>query len=219
MTTVEPTILEQLAPAIAAELGDGWSAAPSTYRTHNPRKVWGLTREDGISLWLRLAEHTGARLFINGELPDAPKGVAVNTDDLQRGSTTAHPARPARAIARQIHRTVLPKLETSHATLQQRVDAARRLTDDKNCLREQLSAIPGFEDLHWQGPPRGTWKYGARPSASVSIGGDRDGAYVGIEMRGLTANQAERVMRALTTCSNAPIPGPEPRTHPAPRPA
>lgn len=207
MPTPTPAPLEQITPDIAAGLGEGWSAAPSTRYYDNARDVWYLHHADGIAVRLRLDERTDGRLLISGELPDAPDGLSVNTDDLKRGSATADPARPVRGIAAQIRRTVLPVLDASNATLRQRIDAARGMEDGKAALRKRLSAIPGLGNgLSWAGEPRGTWKYAALPSASVSVNHDRDGAYASIELRGLTADQAERVLRALTTPHTDPAP-------------
>jgi hypothetical protein len=198
MSTTTRILVEHIAPNIAHHLGDGWSAAPSTHHYDVPWHVWYLTHTDGTALRLVLSDNTRGRLSVKGELPAVPDALGVDANAYRRGSATADPTRPASAIAGQIRRQVLPVLLENTARIQERIDAARQLEDGKETVRKRLAAVPGFARGSWQGEPRGTWKYATNPSASVSINGDRDGVYVGMDLRGLTADQAERVMRALT---------------------
>ncbi|RPE39787.1 hypothetical protein EDD90_2805 [Streptomyces sp. Ag109_O5-1] len=199
MSTTTRITVEQVAPAIAGQLGEGWSAGPSTHHFDHPWQVWYLRHTDGTAVRLTLSENTRGRLSVKGELPEARDDLDVKTGSFRRGVATADPARPAAAIAGQIRRQVLPVLLKSTRRIQELVDAARDLEAQKDAVRQRLRTVPGFElGLHWQGKPRGAYGYATNPAASVEVRGDEDGAYVGIELRGLTADQAERVLRALT---------------------
>ncbi|MET7746494.1 hypothetical protein [Streptomyces sp. NPDC005385] len=187
-----------IAPQVARHLGDGWTATPSTQHYDVPFHTWYVTHTDGTALRLTLTEYTGNRLSITGEFPDIPPLLGVDISGYHRGHATADPARPAASIARQIERHVLPVLRESLALLQLNLDAAQRLESDKEAVRAQLKAIPDLDAaLARLGNSRGTHPYAVKTAASVTVKGDQDGAYVGIEMRGLTGDHAERVLRAL----------------------
>lgn len=206
--------LPALARSLARHMGHGWTAAPDR---DWPNTVWELRLHDGRRIGLQL--DTG-RLLAEGRLPDAPDDVTPYTSSIDSGSIRMSAAKTPTQLAADITRRLMPTLDAAHAEWHNRVAVMREQEAQRTAAAEQLARVPGLSvpkrgrwlartetayALSWKGPARAKHP-DATPSARVWVDAGTVGAHVRMELSGLTADQAESILRALT----------DPALHPAP---
>lgn len=203
---------------IAASLGPTWRATAATESWW----TWELTeprRGRTLTLYIASGADRGkakkGRLVINGHLPPVPAGLSAWTD-LEAGAITCDPARGAAVIARDIQRRLLPGYDAARRQLDDRVRQQKEQNARRDAFARHLAQIPGVErqqynqdpnyaqNLSWAGKP---WpaqvdheRQRNTPRAQISANwtGPGDGAGVAkVELTGLSAEQVERVLRAL----------------------
>ncbi|MEV7304307.1 hypothetical protein [Streptomyces clavifer] len=214
VSTAMPDI-RTLAPAVATCLGAGWKSEP---HPEHPHASALLTHEDGrqVSLYVdQYASPRAARVQASGQEPTPPVGILAKSTRIDFGHITMAATKSARQIAADVSRRLLPTLAASLVQWQARMDQlcaeeAQR-TAAADCLAAALRTTSVTRASHgstwdkrklhmgWAGTARGTERqWMTTPRASVEVDADSSsGAYVKIELSGLTAAQAERVLRAL----------------------
>lgn len=219
-----PIDMKTLAPAVARILGPDWTATPDE---NTFRGAYRLQHHDGRAFHLRPTdERTGAgRLLAHGLRPDKPGDVDPYTHDIEFGHATMAPTKTPRQIANQLTRRggLLPVLTAAYNEWNARVNQARDEEAQRAAAAEQLAAVPGISRPHrnpqrhrtdtawhlsWDGTPRnpdGPRHLTTTPAARIEADTHRqDGVSVRIELTGLTADHAERVLRTLTTSEPTP---------------
>lgn len=206
MTT--PAQLASTAADIAARLGDGWTTSPDH---HGSSHV--LQHRDGYGVLLQRGTHGGQpRIYARGTLPPAPDDVDLYTSDLRPGQITMAAAKTPARMAEEIRRRLLPTARAALDIWRGRVERLRAHEAARTAAAGQLAALPGVtlharstysrepqRHLAWSGAPRGgdgprgQWT----PQARVEVNADDTGPVVTLQLRGLDAEQAERVLRAL----------------------
>lgn len=229
-TTTATPDLEATAATVAELLGDGWAVtvdagdwADMSTRTlvHTDGRQVRLCPPDG-----KYGAHPG-RWVAYGMLPNTPDDEKPYTGDIKSGSITCAGASTPRRLASEITRRLLPPLTEGHATWCRRLDDLRTSERLRRAVADRLAAIPGLSApvrqtwqrndrayrLSWEGPTRNTDKpgrYWTTPRAGVTVDQGEDGERVGIELSGLSAEQAEAVLRALTGNGQPPTPAATP---------
>jgi len=207
-----------LAPAVASLLGPDWSAYPDEDGQYH--RAWFLRHRDGrrVRLSVEVSDFSRdrGRLHAAGYLPDKPDDVDPDTSDIERGSISMAGTKTAPQVAREISRRLLPTLTEALAAWNAKVTRLRAHEVLRTEVAERLARIPGISTpartpwrprssqawhLSWNGTPRGaegsTWRYATTPSARLDVDAGDTGEHVGIELAGLSAEQAARAMRAL----------------------
>jgi hypothetical protein len=200
-------------PALAHEtariLGTDWHAQPDTDWV----SAWALHHRDGRRVRLYGPEYGNeGRLYMEGLLPNAPEDERPDRTGLDSGNISVAASSPARRVAGEITRRLLPKLTPACEEYRRRLEELRTAERARVAAARSLAELPGLSEprrnyhdrrvtayhLAWDGPRRGEW-HGAKPSARIDVDADRETAepHVCMELRGLSPEQAERVLRAL----------------------
>ncbi|WP_103529028.1 hypothetical protein [Streptomyces sp. SM12] len=180
-----------------------------------------ISHRDGRTLRLRPSGYhtcTG-QLLAFGVHPDRPDDVHLNpyTSGIEFGYATVSPTKTAAQIAAHLtrRRGLIATLTAAHHEWNARVAQARTDEAQRTAAAEQLAAVPGMARpyrrvdkeepvwyLDWEGPcriPGGSRRYFTTPMARVAVDADvQDGVTVCVELTGLTADHAARVLRVLT---------------------
>lgn len=210
MTTKTATEFDPMTQAegVANLLGREW-----TVRTGDWSGSRILAHCDGYRVRLYAGAGDG-RLHIAGLLPAPGRRPHLTPDrsGLRPGDITVTLTSSPQRVASEIKRRLLPGLaEATRTYLERRADlveAERARTQ----AAERLAAVPGVSSpmrtawrsaetawhLSWDGPVVRE-SYPQKASAQVAVDADRATAEtkVDIELRGLTADQAEAVLRLL----------------------
>jgi hypothetical protein len=212
MTTKTVTEFDPMTQAdgVANLLGREW-----TVRTGDWSGSRILAHPGGYRVRLYAGAGDG-RLHIAGLLP-APideEHLRPDTADLKPGDITVALTSPPQRVAGEITRRLLPGLaEATRTYLERRADLAAA-EQARTWAAERIAAVPGVSapmrttwrsrtetawHLSWDGPAVRE-SYPPRPSAQVEVDADRTtaGVKVNVELRGLTVDQAEAVLRVLT---------------------
>ncbi|WUY01928.1 hypothetical protein OG428_36040 (plasmid) [Streptomyces sp. NBC_01422] len=204
--------MQTLAAAVATHLGPGWKDEP---HPEHPRYSAHVIHEDGRQVRLYVDRYaTGreaGRIHVTGQQPKPPADIYVESFRINFGHITVAATKSPRQVAGDVSRRLLPDLTAALAAWQAKVqrlcseEAERTATAHR--LADVLAATPtraphGNRKLHlgWTGANRSRGpeqRWTTTPRASVEIDADRSGEYVTIELSGLSAAQAERVLRAL----------------------
>ncbi|WP_128378533.1 hypothetical protein [Streptomyces cavernae] len=209
MTTEHEPDMGALAHEVARLLGPAWDVCPDADWSH----AWALHHQDGRRVRLYGPEYGNpGRLHVEGLLPDAPEDERPDTIGLDRGHISVSATSPARRVASEVTRRVLPKLTEACDEYARRLAELRRAEQSRVAAARSLGAVPGLSKpvrnyhdrrvtayhLAWDGPKSGESSY-LVPSARVDVDADKKTteAYARMELRGLSPEQAERVLRAL----------------------
>ncbi|MEU2462103.1 hypothetical protein ABZ604_31540 [Streptomyces sp. NPDC012473] len=224
-STVMPE-MQILAAATATHLGPGWKGEP---HPDNPRYMAAVTHEDGRRVHLRVDRYASSReagrIHLSGQQPEPPTGIHVENSRIDFGHITVAATKTPRQIAADVSRRLLPALTAALATWQAKMDRLRaeeaERTTTASRLAQALGSTPtranrggAYEKrklhLSWTGINHGRvpLQWTTTPRASVVVDADRSGEYVQIELSGLSAAQADRVLRALVNEEQRPaVPG------------
>ncbi|MFB8026894.1 MULTISPECIES: hypothetical protein [unclassified Streptomyces] len=208
--------MQALAAAVATHLGPGWKCEPDA---EHPRYSAHVTHEDGRQVRLYVDRYASGReagrVHVAGQQPKPPADIYVESFRIDFGHITVAGTKTPRQVAGDVSRRLLPDLTTALATWQAKVQrlcaeeaertaTARRLAEALGTTprRATRGAHSEKRKLHlgWTGANRShgpVQQWTTTPRASVEIDADRSGEYVTIELSGLSAAQAERVLRAL----------------------
>jgi hypothetical protein len=133
----------RLAEAIAAELGDGWSAKP-TDQSPRQAELHGPDGEVILATGEGRRSVDAGRLELRGWVPDRLDDFArqVYTGDLPRKpAVNASVTRSAKALAGEITRRILPDYRTHLAGLTARVESYRKAAGERDAVIAAIEAL------------------------------------------------------------------------------
>ena len=145
----DPQVIE-LARAVAALLGDGWSV-----RAKDPDDAWAayLDHPERGSIFVRRHWRDGRRVYIAGSAaPQHPKQTDL-LHDLELGDITVAIDRGAEAVAKEITRRLLPTYEPALADFRRRVAEATAAESARDAVlgrvASTLGETPRGGAVHW----------------------------------------------------------------------
>jgi hypothetical protein len=183
-----------LAEEVAVELGDGWSPAAGAC----PRGTIAYVRHrDGRAVYLGTAVGLvpSGRVLIHGEYPGR-----WYSDESNRCRITVSAGRTAAAIAADIRRRLLPGYEPLLARARASVAQQQEdLEDRERVAAEILAAVPGAERSGVQAREHGVALRLPGPGYryNVDIYSGAGGTNVNLDLRGVPAEDAVRMLAAL----------------------
>lgn len=211
MTTTTPPEpdVRALAHEVAALFGPAWSVHPDD----DWSRAWVLHHQDGRRVRLYGPAYGNAgRLHAEGLLPNTDDDERPDRTGLDAGNISMADTSPARRVATEITRRLLPKLDIASAEYARRLEELRAAERARVAAARCLAALPGMSEpkrthhdrrltayhLSWDGEKRGK-SHWLKPQARVEADADRETAapYVNVNLSGLTPDQAERVLHAL----------------------
>ncbi|MCX4554217.1 hypothetical protein [Streptomyces sp. NBC_01500] len=182
---------------VAGLLGHGWTAAPTT---DFPGAVLLSAHHPGTPPYRIRVVPEGERLVMRGILPKQPRGVA--TSGISRPEITVSSAAGPEYLASHIRRRLLAPL----AVALNDVSVARAEYEEKErakvrTVERLLATLPGtnVREGHRYREALVLYRNGWSSGLALRCEIERDGVQVGVEVSGLSPEQAEQVFALLST--------------------
>lgn len=184
----EDQSITSLANAIALALGDGWTGSAYSERT------FCLKRLDGLGLFVRLDR---SRLVIGGDWGELYDFLPyLDYDEQQRWcKITVSASRSPQAIAKQIHRRLLPVIIPAWETATQKYQQHTQRICTQQALTQKLAHILGESRLN---PDGDGFTHSGSDRLWVKCYCQYHNDAVNLEVRGVTPQQAEAILLLLT---------------------
>ncbi|MGW2841930.1 hypothetical protein ACWCWD_29595 [Streptomyces sp. NPDC001493] len=206
---------------IATHLPQGWRGEPDP---KSPAEAAYLVHQDGSRVHLYIDRYArsrdAGRITAYGcklETPSGMRGVPPNF-----GRITLAATKSARQLARDVSRRLLPLLAAAQEIVRAQLDQHQHEEALRSTVAGRLAALPHVRTLPrspygspseqltwhlaWQGVPRGEGpdRGFLIPEARVSVTARKGFERVGVTLTDLSADQAERVLRALDDAPKVP---------------